>query len=386
MVLAQVGTEQQGDLVLLADELDGGERLEREARAVVGEDRLEVRDRHAAADARELEVRLCPHALHRVEARGGAAARRDAVDEVLEAIDQRLLPDGADDLDDHLERERLVDLVQEVSQAAARPQRLERHPGAHAVLGVARTAPHLDDDRLGRRGPPRGEPVHRLVPHGVIGRGEILDERLEARAVADGRGVVVLGDLLGAPGDLLDRILLQAALQAPPRRGFEEGNQRERREPDLGLLLRIDQDLEDAPDRRLLAPLVELDEAVEGRDAHVTDLLPLHEPLERRDRLGAGEAREAARGDLPHAGFAVEEHRGDRLASTRILDEREQRHHVRAHAIARAFERFDERVHGVRSHDGELGARAIDLAGMAAAESPYEFGNFGCPRPKRHLK
>jgi len=27
MVLAQVGTEQQGDLVLLADELDGGERL-----------------------------------------------------------------------------------------------------------------------------------------------------------------------------------------------------------------------------------------------------------------------------------------------------------------------------------------------------------------------
>jgi hypothetical protein len=288
-VFAQVGAEQKRDLVLLADELDGGERLHREPRGVVGEDRLEVRDRDATPDARELEVSLRAHALHRVEARGGAAARRDAIDEALEAVDQRLLADGSDDLDEHLERERLVHLVDpfpEPSHAAAEP--LQGHAGAGAVLGVAGATAHLDDDRLrgGRSG--RCEAVDRLAPHRVVGGRQLLDEGLEAGAVSDRRRIALFLDLFGPARDLLDGVLLEAALEAPPRRRLEEGNQREGREPDLRLFLRVVHDLEDAADGRLLPAFVELDEAVDRRDADLADLLALDEPLERRDRLGEG--------------------------------------------------------------------------------------------------
>ena len=57
-----------------------------------------------------------------------------------------------------------------------------------------------------------------------------------------------------------------------------------------------------------------------------------------------------------------------------------------AHAIVAAFERLDERFDGAGSDDGEPRACAIDLTWSAASESPDEFGDFGCPRPKRHLK
>jgi hypothetical protein len=82
----------------------------------------------------------------------------------------------------------------------------------------------------------------------------------------------------------------------------------------------------------------------------------------------------------------VEEHRHERLAPARVLDEREQRHRVDANTIVAAFESFDERVNRVRADDGKARASAIDLFGSAAAESPDELGDFGCPGPKRHLK
>ena len=34
----------------------------------------------------------------------------------------------------------------------------------------------------------------------------------------------------------------------------------------------------------------------------------------------------------------------------------------------------------------ERRARAVNLFRLTAPESPHEFGNLGCPGPKRHLK
>ena len=193
--------------------------------------------------------------------------------------------------------------------------------------------------------------MERIVPDGVVAVREIAKERFDLRALPRRRRLVLLGDLGGSAHDVLDAVLAQAAQQPPPGRGPELREERHRGEPDLAVLLRVEEDLEDAANGPVLPGFVELEQPVNRRDPNLADPLPLQEPFERGDGVGRGEACEATHRDLSHAGIAIEQHGHERLAPPRVLDEREQRHGVRANPIVVSLERLDERRDGVGADD-----------------------------------
>src|SRR5262249_14217656 len=152
------------------------------------------------------------------------------------------------DLDEDLERKRLVDDVERLGEAAhaARPEGLEGHAGARAVLRIVRALAHLGDDRLPGSGPRAGDAGEGVVPDRGVARREVLRDAVDLRPITRRGGVVFFGDLGGTAGDLIDRIAAEASEKTAARRGFQEGQEGAGRRADADLLTTVQEHLEEA--------------------------------------------------------------------------------------------------------------------------------------------